>query len=107
MGRSYGFVDEDGKTQQVFKLINNLPKVPEWLKALSSVDYTAFIPLKNKMIIKQKDSRKITKKVVLVFDDLERCNMDCSNIWGIINDYCENGKFHTIIVANEDIIRSS
>lgn len=42
------------------------------------------------------------KTVVLVFDDLERCRIDPVDLLGVINDYCENQKFHTIIVANED-----
>lgn len=42
------------------------------------------------------------KTVVLVFDDLERCRIDPVDLLGIINDYCENQKFHTIIIANED-----
>lgn len=42
------------------------------------------------------------KTVVLVFDDLERCRIDTVDLLGIINDYCENQKFHTIIITNED-----
>lgn len=42
------------------------------------------------------------KHVVLVFDDLERCCLDIVDVLGAINDYCENQKFHTIIVANQD-----
>lgn len=42
------------------------------------------------------------KTVVLVFDDLERCRIDPVDLLGVINDYCENQKFHTIIIANED-----
>ena len=32
--------------------------------------------------------------------------MDSSDVLGIINDYCENQKFHTIIVANQERINS-
>lgn len=42
------------------------------------------------------------KRVVLVFDDLERSKLDTIDVLGCINDYCENRKFHTIVVANED-----
>lgn len=44
------------------------------------------------------------KKVVLVFDDLERSKLDTIDVLGCINDYSENQKFHTIVVANEDKI---
>lgn len=42
------------------------------------------------------------KKVVLVFDDLERSEINILEILGCINDYCENKQFHTIIVSNEN-----
>mgnify|MGYP004627237479 CR=1 FL=1 len=44
------------------------------------------------------------KKVILIFDDLERCNISTSDLLGCINDYCENLHISTIIVANEDKI---
>lgn len=44
------------------------------------------------------------KKVVLVFDDLERSNINEVDILGCINEYCENKHIKTIIVANEDRI---
>lgn len=47
------------------------------------------------------------KRVVLVFDDLERSKLDTIDVLGCINDYCENRKFHTIVVANEDKIQDS
>lgn len=47
------------------------------------------------------------KKVVLVFDDLERSKLDTTDILGAINEYCENQHFNTIIVANEEKINRS
>ena len=47
------------------------------------------------------------KRVVLIFDDLERSKMDLMEVMGAINDYCENLHFNTIIVTNEAyLIRS-
>lgn len=45
------------------------------------------------------------KKVVLIFDDLERACISTTDLLGCINDYCENLGFSTIIVANEDKIQ--
>lgn len=45
------------------------------------------------------------KKVVLIFDDLERACISTTDLLGCINDYCENLEFSTIIVANEDKIQ--
>ncbi len=47
------------------------------------------------------------KKVVLIFDDLERSHLDTREILGCINDYCENQKFNTIVIANEDYLLSA
>jgi pyridoxine 5'-phosphate synthase PdxJ len=44
------------------------------------------------------------KKVILVFDDLERSNINEVDVLGCINEYCENIHIKTIIVANEDKI---
>lgn len=45
------------------------------------------------------------KKVVLIFDDLERACVSTTDLLGCINGYCENLGFSTIIVANEDKIQ--
>ena len=42
------------------------------------------------------------KKVVLVFDDTDRTKRDWMELFGAINDYCENQHFNTIIVAGSD-----
>ena len=41
------------------------------------------------------------KKVVLVFDDLERSKLTTEEKLGAINEYCENQHFNVIIVADE------
>ena len=41
------------------------------------------------------------KRAVLVFDDLERSKLDPIEAMGVINEYCENQHFNTIIVTNE------
>lgn len=64
----------------------------------SIMDLVNFIPIKNRMN---------EKKVILVFDDLERSNISSTDLLGCINDYCENQKFNTIIVANEEKIKDS
>lgn len=45
------------------------------------------------------------KRVVLVFDDLERSSISTNEFLGCINEYCENQHFHTIVVANEERIK--
>lgn len=77
-------------------LTDHLPKsIAKLIKNLTKVEWDAFIDIKNTID---------DKKVILVFDDLERCNIDLIDVLGIINDYCENKQFHTIIIANEDAL---
>lgn len=72
-------------------------EVTNWAK----IDLTEAVPLHNTMKIGD-----FTKAVLLVFDDLERCNINTADILGIINGYCENLNFHTIIVANQEKIEA-
>ena len=44
-------------------------------------------------------------KVVLIFDDLERCPMDMEELLGAINAYVEGSEIKTILIANEDYIK--
>ncbi|NJM19135.1 MAG: AAA domain-containing protein [Richelia sp. SM1_7_0] len=45
---------------------------------------------------------KITNETILIFDDLERCKIDISNLLGYINNFIEHDDLKVIIVANED-----
>lgn len=77
------------------KKIAQLDFLPDWIKGIANTDLTSFITIRNKID---------DKSVILVFDDLERCRMNSVDALGIINDYCENQKYHTIIVANQEKI---
>lgn len=44
------------------------------------------------------------RKVILVFDDLERSTLNEVDVLGCINEYCENKHIKTIIIANEEKI---
>ncbi len=86
------------KTQQGKDVVGKLEFLPEWVRGIATTDWQSFIEIKNTIE---------EKPVVLVFDDLERCCLDTVDVLGAINDYCENQKFHTIIVANQDKMRVS
>lgn len=63
--------------------------------AALSIDPTDFFEIKN----------EIGKpNVVLIFDDFERCTVNPVDLFGCINDYCENQGLKVIIVANEEKI---
>ncbi|WP_322803987.1 P-loop NTPase fold protein [Vibrio alfacsensis] len=48
-----------------------------------------------------------TDKYILVFDDLERCSMNISDVMGYINHFVEHQGYKVIVLANEDEIHSS
>lgn len=86
------------KAKKVKDFVSCLDVVPDVIKGIASSDWTSFIEIKNRIG---------EKSVVLVFDDLERCRMDNVDVLGAINDYCENMKIHTIIVANQDKMQTN
>lgn len=90
--RLSGFKDKMDKGKEILSKIDFLP---DWMKEIGSTNYESLVPISNEI-----DG----KKVVLVFDDLERCQANFVDVLGIINDYCENQKYLVIIVANQDKI---
>ena len=84
--------------KKIYSTIKNaLPE--KWQKkgeiVSSIMDLVNFMPISNRIL---------EKRVILVFDDLERTTIPCTDLLGCINDYCENQGFNTIIVANEEKI---
>ena len=78
------------------------PLAGNFANAVASFDVMEYIPLEPE-VEDFHDNGKM-KKVVVVFDDLERNKLDLMEIMGFINGYCENKKFKTIIIANEQVI---
>lgn len=78
---------------------NFIPQLNDIKDAVLAIDPLDFITISPDVGI---ESEK--KTVVLIFDDLERSKLDTIDVLGCINEYCENRKFKTIIVANEDKI---
>jgi len=44
----------------------------------------------------------LINKSILIFDDLERCNIELSSILGYINHFVEHQELKVILIANED-----
>lgn len=86
----HGYLEHKDKLK---KLIEWLPWGKKIADTVISINPMDFIEVKNEIA---------KKKVVLVFDDLERSKLDSVELLGVINDYCENLKFNTIIITNEE-----
>ena len=52
----------------------------------------------------RRNKKTISKKLVLIFDDFERSNINIIDLMGALNDYAENKGIKTIIVADEQHI---
>ncbi|WP_322005106.1 P-loop NTPase fold protein [Paraburkholderia tropica] len=50
---------------------------------------------------------KKTKGMILVFDDVERCTIPISELFGYINYFVEHDGYKAILIANEDEIRDA
>ena len=44
------------------------------------------------------------EQLVLIFDDVERCQIDVIELMGFLNNLCENKGYRVILIANEDEI---
>ena len=69
--------------------------------AMVAVDPIDYIPIAP---VAEDFSDNTMKRVVLVFDDLERSRLDGLELLGVINEYCENQGFDTIVIANEEYL---
>ncbi len=87
----------DSKGVRLFSFFRDLAKCIPGVEKVLSINPSDYITIENKIG---------TKKVILVFDDLERSCLDEVDVLGCINEYCENKQFKTIIVANEEKIQT-
>ena len=91
------------KLNSIFKFLDRFKEAaPEgpWkglAGGLLAIDFMSFVKVKNTFG---------NKKVVLVFDDLERSRLNSIEILGVINEYCENQRFNVIIVADEERLKT-
>ena len=80
--------------------ISGLSAASHGLSSLLSYDMFSFFDVHN---IVGKDDK--VRKFVIVFDDLERCNINKQDLLGAINEYVENRQIKVIIIADEEKIK--
>ena len=66
--------------------------------SMNMVDMVTIKPVVEDFITHKK------KRVVFVYDDLDRAKMDITEMMGVINDFCENKRFNSIVIANDESI---
>ena len=73
--------------------------------AVGAVDPLDYVPIEP--YVEDLHDKGIRKRVVLVFDDLNRSQLDWGRFMGAINGYCEDKGITTIVIANTDAFKYS
>lgn len=88
--------------EELTSAIKEFSPVFKALNTFVSMDFYDFIDVERYV-----KHNKNKKELVLIFDDLERSNIDVITLLGFINNYCENLKIKTIIIADESKLKES
>ena len=92
---AFGELFDFGKVKKIAKSAN----------MLLSIDVYDFLPVEKEVYcIVAGEEQPVKKKLVLVFDDFERCKIDVIDLLGIVNTYVEDKEIKTIVIASEDNI---
>lgn len=82
-----------------------IKKIAKSANMLRSIDIHDFLPIEKEVYcIVAGEEQPVKKKLVLVFDDFERCKIGVIDLLGIINTYVEDKRIKTIVIASEDNI---
>ena len=82
-----------------------IKKIAKSANMLLSIDIHDFLPIEKEVYcIVAGEEQPVKKKLVLVFDDFERCKIGVIDLLGIINTYVEDKRSKTIVIASEDNI---
>lgn len=78
-------------------------KLPEYLQGDITRKLASFIINKYNIneLVESVTKTSLKKSTVFVFDDLERCNCDINEVFGLVNDLVEHKDIKVIIIANE------
>ena len=106
---------ENDSSSKVSALIKNAKRLSSelsdvWqgfrgINAALSINLYDFFDIKSELLCFSKNGKTmVSKTLVLVFDDFERSKQDKTILLGTINNYCENKKIKTILIADENHI---
>ena len=98
---------QKAKERGLFTAINNLlsgfnPIAGSTANVVVSANMQEFIPIKPEV---EEYKTHVKKRVILVYDDFERSKIGLTEVLGVINDYCENQNFNSIISVNWEALR--
>ena len=81
-------------------------KIGNWISRICKTLSGAF-PYVNMNVgdlFKTEDFRSLLKDNIIIFDDFERCKIDCCELLGYMSEFVEQQNLHVIIIADESKI---
>ena len=87
--------------QPLTESLKESSKIANVMNVALQINPWDFLEVKNEITCYGVGIKDVTKRLVLLFDDLERCKLNIADLLGAINFYVETRKIKTIIVANE------
>ena len=94
------------KTKQVMSYVLSRVKIRKISKAFSDLAVAAYIPYAGiatiPSIVMSLFKHEMKNDKILVFDDLERSNLELKVVFGAINFYLEHRKFRVVVVAHDE-----
>jgi len=81
-------------------------KIGNWISRICKTLSGAF-PYVNMNVgdlFKTEDFRSLLKDNIIIFDDFERCKIDCFELLGYMSEFVEQQNLHVIIIADESKI---
>lgn len=90
----------------VTSALSEFSQIAKGFNAVLNINWSDFVSVE-KNIDCFVDGQKISKILVLIFDDFERSKINRVDLMGAINDYSESKDIKVIIVANEDEIKDN
>ena len=86
------------------KVLNSINPVSGGIaSAFGAVDPLDYIPIEP--VVEDFHDKRTKKRVVLVFDDLNRSQLNWGKFAGTINEYCENKGITTIVIGDMDTFK--
>lgn len=92
---------EEANAQGKGKIVNVIRKIWKNVKSFPVIKDWAEV---NPLFLLSDNNTLFGKKIILVFDDLERTKLDTIEVLGCINEYCEK-HFTVIIISNEKVVQ--
>ena len=95
-------------TQPISEALKDKSAIAGVVNVALQINPYDFVKIENEVMCYETEIKQgVKKRLVLVFDDLERCKINIIDLLGAINNYLEEKKIKTIIVANEQKIKDS